>query len=483
MKFLTLDSVIDDAKQSGSYFVTITTRDVNKNENDLQHYVFREKFDVSDVIPSLDNCVNQLGIKPQAPVDVVVPPQITEEKQPLRIAIITHFNRMPQSYSPARAAKNQIKILKEHGHKVVFFTQENSKLTEEDLGCEVRHVVTSFKRRKMVIDEEAKKKFIEVLKRELTGQFDIAITHDFFLQDTVTYSEAIRECGVPIQWLHFARSGVGHNMTFAMPNARFVYLNYAEVGKFAKAIKVPPEQCRTVFNEKEITYMFNFHPVTKMIINKFKLWERDIIQVYPMCSTRIAAKGVTDVVRLFVELKRMGNKVALIIPNANGRKRVDDLKRERALAKDYGLNEDEFIFTSLLADETYHIESEVPNQVCAELMQISNLFVFPSRAEVGPNVLLEAGMTKNLIVVNSDLPLMYDFVNKKAVLSFPFTSDDSLHYSARTQESYQLLAKEIITRMRENWADRQFRFIWRQHNAQAIYKMLEAVLFEDFKGM
>jgi glycosyltransferase involved in cell wall biosynthesis len=479
---MNLQDIINEAKNLGSYFITITTRDKTKIENDLKHYVFRQEFDVADVIPSLDNCVNQLGVKLEKPVEVIVPPPVVEEKLPLRIAILTHFNRMPQSYSPARAVRNQIKILREHGHKVVFFTQENSKLTDEDLGCEVRHLIPSFKRIKMVVNEEAKNKFIQVLKEQLTGQFDIAITHDFFLQDTVTYSEAIRECGVPIQWLHFARSGIGHNMTFAMPNARFVYLNKSEVGNFAKAIKVPPEQCRTVFNEKEIQYMFNFHPVTRMIINKFKLYNRDIIMTYPMCSTRIAAKGLRDVIRIFVELKKLGNKVALIIPNANGRRRVDDLKREQQLAKDYGLNEDEFIFTSLLADENYKIESELPNIVCAELMQISNLFLFASRAEVGPNVLLEAGITKNLIVVNEDLPLMYDFVNKNAVLSYPFTSNHSLHYKGRTEENYKELAKQIVIRLREDWADRQFRFTWRQHNAEAIYKMLESVLYEDFKN-
>ncbi len=476
-----LEEIIKKAKELGSYLVTITTKEKNKTENDLVHYCFRNEFPTDDIVPSLDNCVNLLNIKLEKPVDVIVPPQIQEERPSLKIAILTHFNRMPQSYSPARAARNQIKILKEHGHKVVFFTQENSKLTENDLGCEVRCVVPSFKREKMVVNEDAKNKFIQVLKEHLTGQFDIAITHDFFLQDTVTYSEAIRECGISIQWLHFARSGVGHNMTFAMPNARFIYLNKSEIGNFARAIKVPVEQCRSIYNEKEIQYMFNFHPVTRMIINKFRLWERDIIQIYPICSTRISAKGLRDVMRVFVELKKLGNKVALIVANSNGRKRVEDLKKEQQIAKEYGLNEDEFIFTSLLANKDYVIESEVPNQVCAELMQISNIFMFASRAEVGPNILLEASMTKNLIIVNSDLPLMYDFVNKDVVLSYPFTSNNSLHYKGRTEENYRELAKQIVIRLRENWADRQFRFTWRQHNAEAIYQMFKDVLYEKFE--
>ena len=385
---------------------------------------------------------------------------------------------MPASYSPARAVRNQIKILTEHGHKVVFFLKEGSKLPEEEFACEIRKVVPGFKREKMVVNQEAKEKIINMLKENLTSDFDLAITHDFFIQDTVTFSEAIKECGIDIQWLHFARSGVAHEMDFSMPNARFIYLNYFDVGRFARAIKVKPEQCRTVFNEKDPSFLFRWHPVTKMIVDKYQLWNYDVIQTYPVCSTRLDAKGLDQIVKVFVELKRLGNKVMLIVPNANGRRRVDDLKRKQEWAKSIGLNEDEFVFTSLLSDEEYRIESEVPNQVCAELMQISNLFIFPTKAEVGPNIILEAAMTKNLIVVNSDLPLLYDFVEKDNVLSYPFNSNYSVHYTGSDSGSLGKLASEIDEQLKSNKIDKTFRYIWRRHNSEAIYQMLEGVLYE-----
>ena len=425
---ITLDDIFSRAKSLGSYFIVATLLDRQKEENNLTHHVFQEEFPISDIIPSLDASINSMGIKLEKPVDVIKPPKIHKERKPLKIAIISHFNSMPQSYSPARAVKNQIKILKGHGHEVVFFLREGSPLNEEDLGCKILKVIPKFHREKMVVNKEAKKKIIDVFREYLTSDFDIAITHDFFLQDTVTFSEAIRECNVPIEWLHFARSGIGHKMDFSMPNARFVYLNYTDVGSFARAIKVAPEQCRVVPNEKEIFYMFNFHPITKMIISRFHLWDRDIIMTYPACSTRFAAKGLHDVVKVFVELKRLGNKVALVVPNSNGRRRVDDIRREQETAKEMGLNKDELIFTSLLADEEYNTVTEVPNQVCAELMQVSNLMIMATRAEVSSNILLEASMTNQLLVLNSDLPCLYDAVDKEAVLSYSFTSDKNLHY-------------------------------------------------------
>lgn len=477
-----LQQIINEAKKLGSYLVTVTLRDQKKEENNLSHHVIRKEFDTADIIPSLDAAVRSMKITPLPSLPKLVIEDISIERKSLNIAIITHFNRMPQSYSPARAVRNQIKILKDNGHKVVFFTQEGSKLTVDDLGCEVRNIVPAFKREKGVINEEVKKKFIDVLRENLTSDFDIAITHDFFLQDTVTYSEGIRECNVPINWLHFARSGVGHSMDFSMPNARFVYLNHSDITYFARAIKVSPEQCRTVFNEKEPAFMFNWHPVTRMIVNKYHLWDRDIIQTYPMCSTRVEAKGLSDVIKTFVELKKLGNKVALIVPNSNGRKRVEDLKRIKDMANELGLSDDEFIFTSLLANEEYAIESEVPNQVCTELMAISNLFIFPTRAENGPNVLLEAAMTKNLLVLNQDLPLLFDFVDKENVLSYPFTSNRSLHYAGRDEESLAKLAKQIVGQLKSNKSDLTFRKIWRNHNSFNIYhKMLALVLFENIK--
>ena len=479
---MNINDIIKKAEEIGSYFVTVTVKNEKLDENDLTHFAFREKFSLDDVIPSLDSCVRSMKIVPENPIDVIKPPKIHEKRKPLKIAIISHFNSMPESYSPARAVRNQIKILAEHGHDVTVFLQEGSSLTEEDLGCKVLRIIPKFRREKMVVNEEIKSKLISIFREHLTSDFQLAITHDFFIQDTVTFSEAVRECGVKIPWLHFCRSGVAHEMDFSMPNAKFVYLNYSDVGKFARAIKVPVNQCRTVPNEKEPAYMLKWDPVTRMIVNKYQLWDRDIIQTYPVCSTRLDAKGLDSVIKIFVELKRLGNKVALIVANSNGRKRVDDLKRKQEMAKKMGLNEDEFIFTSLLADEKYDIASGVSNKVCAELMQISNLFILATIAEVSSNILLEASITRQLLVLNSDLPCLFDAVDKDSVLSCPFTGNQSLHYSGRDNESLNKIAKQIIGELKSNKADLQFRHVWRNYNSHSLYyNILEPILYEDIK--
>lgn len=474
-----LKSIYDKALKASGFFITATFFDKTKQEGNLEHQVVQREFPVDDIVPSLDKCVRMISPEVVKSVDVIVPPSVSAvDGRPLKIAILSHFNRMPDSFSPARATRNQIKMLKEHGHDVTLFAIEGANL---DVGCEVEGVLPKFKMEKRVINEEMKEKMISVLKEHLPN-YDVVITQDFFIDSLITYREAVRNCGVDKPFLHFCRSGVGSPIEFDMPNARYVYLNKADVGRFANKIGVSPDKCRTVYNEKEPAYMLSWHPITKMIVDRFHLWDRDIIQTYPMCSTRMDAKGLDSVIRTFAELKKMGKKVALIVANSNGRKRAQELINKQGWAGSMGLSEDELIFTSLLTSEEFKTESEVPNKVCAELMQLSNLFLFPSIAEVGPNVLLEACISKNLIVANSDLPLTYDFVNKEHVISYPFTSLSNLNYTSRDGSSFNKLAKQIIEKIDSNWADKTFRQVWGNHNAYNIYwKMLAPLLYETIK--
>jgi len=464
-------------QKAESFFITATVRDKGKSLNNLQHFTLKRDFPVDDILPSIDHSLMSLGIVPEQPVEVIKPNKVYEKKHPLKIAIITHFNRCPDSYSPGRAVRNQIKLLKRFGHEVVFFIVEGSQL---EVDCEMRKVVPRFKRQKNVVDKEAKQKFIKVLQKELTDDFDIAITHDLYIDDCITYREAIKECGIDIPWVHWARSGVGHQLDFEMPNARYVYMNYADVGIFSRMIGVCSDRVRVVFNEKDPSFLFNWDPITIMIADKFRLWEKDIIQAYPICTTRMDAKGLNNVIRAFAALKRTGKNVALVICNSNGRRRLEEIDNKIKYAKQFGLNADEIVFTSTLSDSENDTSREIPNKVVAELLQISNLFIFPTLAEVCSNILLEASMTKNLLVLNEDLPCLFDFVEKGMVLSHRFSSLQGLHFGDKGDVSFDELAKKINNEIEGNKADRQFRKVWRTHNVDTLYhEQLEPILYEQ----
>ena len=463
-------------KSRGSYLMTLTTRDKKKDENNLNHYVFREDFPTDDVTPSLDKCVRLLNITLPPRVEVVIPPKIEEPRKPLKIGILTHFNHAPEYYSPARQVRSQIKMLQSFGHEVVFFIQEGSKL---EWGCETRTIVPKFKREKNIVNEEVKNRFIEILRKEITDDFDLIISHDLFIDDCITFREAIKECGIKVKWLHWARSGVGRPINFDMPNARYVYMNYADVGIFASRIGVDSDRVRVVVNDKDPSNLFGWNPITNKVNEQLRLWQKDIIQTYPLCSTRMDAKGINWVIRIFGLLKQQGKKVALVICNANSRKRVADIEAKMNFAKECGLDDNDILFTSSLKGLEYDVSRDVPHRTVVELMQISNLFVFPTMAEVSSNVELEASMTKQLLVLNSDLPCLFDIADRSAVLSYPFTSLQSVHYDSNNVKLLNKLVKEIIEKIDNNWADKQFRYVWKNNCMASIYNdLLKPILYE-----
>lgn len=478
-----LEEIIQKAKNTKSYLLALTVRDKNKTENNLNHYLVQQDFPVDDIIGSVDTCLRSMNRKVGIPAKTILPEIKTTPRKPLKIAILSHCSQMPSSYSPGNAIKAMIKILTKFGHEVVFFTQEGSKLEKEDVGCEVRHVVPRFHREKRIVNEEAKLKMIDMLRRELTNDFNVVVTQDYYIDDCETHRQALKECNVNLPFLHFCRSGIGSPIDFKCDNSKYVYLNQADSKIFASKIGVDHSLVRFIPNEKDISRMFNFDPITTMIIEKMKLYEKDIVQTFAICTTRMDAKQINIVIRIFGLLKKMGYKVGLVICNSNGRKRLEEIQAKIKFAEECGLvNEDDIVFTSTLANDIYKIESELPNRCVSQLFQISNLFIFPSLAEVCSNLMLEASMGKNLLVINSDLAALTDFVDDTAVIKYPFTSLGSIHYTGRDDDGLSKLCKEIVGQLMSNKTDRQFRRIFREHNTNTIYyKYLEPILYEDIK--
>ena len=396
----------------------------------------------------------------------------------MKIAILTAFRNMPDTYSLVHDVIDQVKTLNKYGHDVVFFGQVGCE--GKGIECEVRPVMPHFRVEKGVVNQEVKQKFIEVLEKELKD-FDVAITHDLtYLQGYVTQLEAIKEVKLPnIKWIHWCHSGVGGRLNIKMPKSKYIYMNYVDIKRFAESIGVEYDDVRVVYNDKDPRLFFEWHPITIQIADKYDLLNRDIIQTYPMCSTRMDAKGLNTVIKLFAHLKRLGNKVLLIVPNANARMKGEEIQNKIKLAKDSGLDDDEIVFTSTISDDLIR---GVPRKVVRDLMQISNLFIFPTISEVCSNVLLEASMTKQLIVLNKDFPALFDFgEDNKTCIGANFGSLLRAGFKYRTEGEFAKLAKIINQQLLSSKSNRQFLKILRECNIDTIYRrQLEPILYEDF---
>jgi len=472
-----IDDVLALAERLGKYLVTVTICDDSKSEGDLQHFAFRKAFPTDDIVASMDASLRSMDIVPPKAVPTVIPPRPPDGK-PLKVAIITHLSgNFPAYYSIGHAVKAQGRMLKAHGHSPTLFVEEGGE--PKDLGFDHLALMPKFKRPKNEVNEEGKNRLVDVFREHL-NDYDVILSHDLYLDSMETHRAAIRDCGIRKPWLHFARSGIGRPIDFSLPgNHRYVYLNDTDSISLAGKIGVDHSLVRYCPNVKDPCAFFDFHPTSRYLVDKLRLYDRDIVQTYALCQTRFDGKGGSDAIAVFAALKRAGKKVCLIFTNANARKRADDVQSRVDYAKSLGLTEEEVVFTSRLSTDEYPLDRDVPNRVIADLCQVSNLMVFPTRSEVCSNVQLEASLSKQLLVVNEDFPALMDFCDPDAVLTYPFTSLKSVHYSGRGAEDLDLLAKKIIGQLDSNKADRQFRHVWRGFNPSAVYyDYLKPLLFE-----
>jgi len=392
-----------------------------------------------------------------------------------KIAILTSFRQMPESYSLVNDIIDQIKLLKKYGHQVTFFAQKSCE--GRGIECEKSCILPHFKLEKNVINEEAKKQLIEIFNREFS-KFDVVITHDLmYLQSYATYRAAIMECKADVKWIHWAHSANRDALKLKMPHAKYVYMNYTDLSRWARSIGIEQDDARVVFNNKDPRLFFDWHDITKQISEKIDLINVDIMQTYPMCSTRMDSKGIDNVIRTFAALKKLKNRVLLVICNSNGRKRKEEIQKKIEYAKTQGLTE--IFFTSTLSEET---ERQVPRQVVKDLMMISNLFVFPSLSEVCSNVVLEASMCKQLLVLNKSFPSMFDFGDEgKTCLGHPFGSLVKSDFKFRNLNEFDYLARTIQQQLLVNKPLMQQRKIMQMTNIDTIFRdQLEPLLIEDY---
>ena len=76
-----------------------------------------------------------------------------------KIAILTSFRKMPESYTLVNDVIDQIKVLNKYGHNVTFYAQESCE--GRGIECEKKCILPHFKLEKNVIDNNAKEAYGE----------------------------------------------------------------------------------------------------------------------------------------------------------------------------------------------------------------------------------------------------------------------------------------------------------------------------------
>lgn len=416
----------------------------------------------------------------------------------IKVGILTTFSDFKPEYSLASVVKHQLVALKKYGYDPVLFVLNIFKSDEVPDGVEVRKIVPQ------LMLEPYSQGNIENLEKDVAkaqkafeenmADIDVMLTHDIiFINSYLPYNVAIRE-GMAgklssVKWLHWMHSApsfrnlddsVWDNLVTLPKNSRLIYMNHTDVIRAAEMYHVLPKDVRTIFNPMDIREIYNFHPLTRELIEDYDLMGKDFIATYPLSSTRMDQHGkqLSKAIWIMSELKKKGKKVALIVPNAhaNADREKDKIEEMHQYAGSKGLERRELIFTSL--HDVPKWEHGVPHEVVVNLFTLGNLFIFPTVSENCPLVLLEAMASKNILVLNQSFPALKDFGQENAMY-FHFGSLVDNPTIQMEDQYYRDIATLILSEFNQNKAIKAQTRLRKEFNIDYIFKhQLEPAILE-----
>lgn len=315
---------------------------------------------------------------------------------------------------------------------------------------------------------------VPLLKEHLAG-VSVCITHDIaLLNDYREYDKAVRQCQRDgLLWLHYLHScPTGQRDT---PPGYLIYPNAVDKPRVCQVYGLGGQEWRVVANRASHAIdplsAWNYDPLTRSIVERFSLLDAEISAVYPVRLDR--GKQPEKVIRLLAGVNRAGYSAQLLIIDwqsggAHFQQYIDELSElARSLDVDVA-------FTSRLDDRC---NQGVPRHVVTELMDLSTVYIHPSRSETYSLVVHEAILRGKLICLNYDLPPMVELFGESG-LYFDFGSDRiDRTYQPDEQSFWNDEARRLIAELEQNRALRAQTKARREWSPKALFREFEKLLY------
>ena len=426
-----------------------------------------------------------------------------------RIAILTTFTKFDSWYSLTGIVKDQVRMLTEYGNDVFLFVNEKyagdgaefsdpnltllkaipfAHLKDYQSRSEVstEHLITADKTADVLVD---------LFKQH---QIDTVFTHDFvFLGWSLPYALGIQKASrqlTGVSWLHWIHSIPSRfsdwwQMSDYGPHHRLIYPNATDRVRVAENYRATPAAVRTIPHIKDLRIMFRFSERTCELIDHIPaLMQADVVQIYPASSDRFEAKRVAEVMKIFGAIKSMHNTVCLFVANqwATTAKHYANIREYEDLGRKYGLEPGiDLIFSSTFMPKDHSgkppYEVGIPSEILVQLMQLSNLFVFPTREETFGLVLPEMALASGaLCVVNRSLQMQLEISGYNAPF-FDFGSYTQTHAVNDPDHYLTEVAKIIMSRMQDNESVMTRTFMRQRYNYDNLYAKFYAPLIAEMR--
>ncbi len=357
----------------------------------------------------------------------------------MRIGIFHPFGDLPDNYSLSSIVVEQMRMVLEAGHQCDFITAKRFKAQAPE-GVNVRAIL-----------ENNVEKTLENFNNDYA--YDVIFTHDvMYLTVYQEYEQVVRklaELNPKIKWFHWSHSAPNINDKHQpVPNSWYVGLNRTDLPLLARQYGVPEARCVVIYNPVTPMDFFDFHPFTRWLVDKFNLLDLDVLMVLPFDTGRLEAKGAHKVAKLIKFMRDSGKKAALVCVNAAANT-VD----RRELVKRHHNPSEGIIYMSAVCEEAGYPKFEVfaPRQVVRDLLQISNVFALLSMSEGCSLIMLEAALTKNLVVLNEDFPPLREFGEIDHVYYMKTCSNRvNTNYNPNEDSYYRDWAKTLLEEVEKN---------------------------------
>lgn len=352
------------------------------------------------------------------------------------VALLTNFTSSDSAYSLNRVVQDQIKMLVTHGYTPTVIVADSPTWDNppENYGLEgvtikrIPNVPVSNEVKTDETFDEDVNKLIQSLEEALQG-VDVVLTHDIIYQPAALKhniaARIIAQDHPNILWLHWIHSATSPytlinlrqffkdeyiNLVQAkFPNSFYIYFNDYSIPRIANNFNVDENNVKIVHHPTDIFRFFRFDQDVEDFIRKNKILEADGICIYPCRLDR--GKQVEVSVKVMASLKKLGKSVRMIVVDfhSTGGDKITYRQDIKNIAIDWGLNEQELLFTSEFKPEW---EYQVPYEKVSQLMILQNIMVMPSRSESYSLVTQEAAFSYSVGVLNQDFPAFRDIFGK-----------------------------------------------------------------------
>ncbi|MEG2081750.1 MAG: glycosyltransferase [Oscillospiraceae bacterium] len=417
----------------------------------------------------------------------------------MKIAVLTMFNGLSNTYSLVNVVEEQLKMLLCHGMEIKVLVSEHCPDSERrgvfcderlewvkvinSKGGEMFHWRTYTGAQDKIHDsffEEAESIATDFVKH--LQDVDVCIMHDILYQGVhLVHNVAVRKAQkqLPnVRFLAFTHSAPANHieapypincMFTPMANTTYIYPTECGIKGLASQYSVEESRCAAVNNS--IDPLLGMGQETRKIIHGSQTLQKDIIIVYPARLTM--SKRFHIVAELGGFIKTLCKKSVEVIfcdfPCAD----IDsDMYKfmVKSIGIKSGLAQEDIIFTSDVG-----FKDGVKRETVFELFTLGNLFICPSYSESFGLTVIEAASRGNYLVLNEAVPPLEELGNKLGAYFMRwgaknFGFDTQERYLPSEEEYYIENVKKIVANMEENPVIRGKTLARQEYSNKRVYE-------------